>query len=443
MTDFEADPGQGGGAAVAATGLGRFHVDDERTETLRNLRLIIRIRWIISPTIFVILASAAVLGLSTQTTLTRDQLFVNGTNLLIIMSLNVVYTVLVRRLVDLRPLVLFQLFIDVIHFTLTIYKTGGLLSPFSFLYFFAIFNASILVSGRATYAMATTAGMLYSLTAVAEFLEILPHQDYFSPFSDLGGNPSFLVLTWSFSILSFFAFSALATYLTSLIRRRQTQLRGANAELDRELRTMSMLYRTSKALSSYTGVREVVEFTLGELLEHLQLNRALLYLNLRNEVLHLYMVKVRKGTIAGDEVQTLEEGELADGTDLNIDIPLKMDAGLTARAALERQAYNIRRPDRSPLINRRLAQQIGMNPFALAPMVIRKRVVGVIGIDRSFSPGPGHSGAANGAGERAAGTGAIDDEEFRILQMFANQTAITLTSLQNVAMRRRHSRAAS
>ena len=422
---------------LSASGMARFHVDDERTETLRNLRLIIRIRWIVSPTIFFILASAALLGLSTQTTLTRDQLFVNGTNLLIIMSLNVVYTVLVRRLVDLRPLVLFQLFIDVIHFTLTIYKTGGLLSPFSFLYFFAIFNASILVSGRATYAMASTAGVLYSLTAVAEFIEILPHQDYFSPFSGLGSNPSFLVLTWSFSILSFFAFSALATYLTSLIRRRQTQLRGANAELDRELRTMSMLYRTSKALSSYTGVREVVDFILGELLEHLQLNRALLYLNLRNEVLHLYMVKVHKDTLAGDEVETLAEGELARGTDLNISIPLQMDAGLTARAALERQAYNIRRPDRSTLINRRLAQQIGMNPFALAPMVIRKRVVGVIGIDRSLG---GADGNETGSGP---GTGAIDDEEFRILQMFANQTAITLTSLQNVALQRRRNRAAT
>ncbi len=427
MTDTATD--------LAAGGVARFHVDDERTETLRNLRLIIRIRWIVSPTIFVIMATAALLGLSTQTTLTRDQLFVNGSNLLIIMSLNVVYTVLVHRLVDLRPLVLFQLFIDVIHFTLTIYKTGGLLSPFSFLYFFAIFNASILVSGRATYAMATTAGVLYSLTAVAEFLEILPHQDYFTPFSRLGSNPSFLVLTWSFSILSFFAFSALATYLTSLIRRRQTQLRGANAKLDRELRTMSMLYRTSKALSSHTGVREVVDFILGELLEHLQLNRALLYLNLRNEVLHLYMVKVRKDTLGGDTVETLEEGELAGGTDLNISIPLRMDAGLTARAALERQAYNIRRPDRSTLINRRLAQQIGMNPFALAPMVIRKRVVGVIGIDRSH----GSPGAETEAGG-GPGSGSIDDEEFRILQMFANQTAITLTTLQNVALQRRRNR---
>jgi hypothetical protein len=343
---------------------------------------------------------------------------VNGTNLLIIMTLNVIYTVLVRRMVNLRPLVLFQLFIDVIHFTLTIYKTGSLLSPFSFLYFFVIFNAAILVSGRATYLVAATGALLYSLTAVAEFVGLLPHQDYFSPFSGLGSNPSFLILTWTFSLLSFFAFAALASYLTTLVRRRQAQLRGANAELDHELRTMSVLYRTSKALSSHTRVREVVDFILGELLEHLQLDRALLYLNMRNEVLDLYMVKLRERSVGRDAVQTLEQSALAAGADLNISIPLEINAGLTARAALERRPYNIRRPDRSPLINRRLAQQIGMNPFALAPMIIRRRVVGVIGIDRNLASGP------------------IDDEEFRILQMFANQTAITIASLQNVALRR-------
>ena len=86
-------------------------------------------------------------------------------------------------------------------------------------------------------------------------------------------------------------------------------------------------------------------------------------------------------------------------------------AGLTARAALRQEAYNVTDPADSPLINRELAQRIGMNPFALAPLVVRGRTIGVIGIDR---------GRDNGA---------IQNEEFRILQVFANQAAITLYSL--------------
>ena len=72
------------------------------------------------------------------------------------------------------------------------------------------------------------------------------------------------------------------------------------------------------------------------------------------------------------------------------------------------------KPEESPYINRELALKIGLNPFALAPMVLRDTVVGVIGIDRSFK------------------NGSITEEEFRILQVFANQAAITIKSLEDV-----------
>ena len=58
-----------------------------------------------------------------------------------------------------------------------------------------------------------------------------------------------------------------------------------------------------------------------------------------------------------------------------------------------------------------ISAKIGMNPFAMAPLVLRGKSVGVIGIDRSFE------------------NGSITEEEFKILQMFANQAAITIYSL--------------
>ncbi len=52
-----------------------------------------------------------------------------------------------------------------------------------------------------------------------------------------------------------------------------------------------------------------------------------------------------------------------------------------------------------------------MNPFALAPLVVRSKLVGVIGIDRSYK------------------NGWITEDEFQILMVFANQAAISLQGL--------------
>ena len=53
-----------------------------------------------------------------------------------------------------------------------------------------------------------------------------------------------------------------------------------------------------------------------------------------------------------------------------------------------------------------------MNPFALVPLVVRDRLVGVLGVDRSLSYGE------------------IQDEEFRLLQDFASQAAIAISALR-------------
>jgi GAF domain-containing protein len=94
-----------------------------------------------------------------------------------------------------------------------------------------------------------------------------------------------------------------------------------------------------------------------------------------------------------------------------VDIPLREDAGLTARCALLRLAVKVDRPGESPYINKELARKIGMNPFALAPLLLRGNTVGVLGIDRSHE------------------NGFVTEEEFQILQIFANQAAITIGSL--------------
>ena len=382
-----------------------FTIKESREEVLKNLKLIIRIRWFISPSIFIIIIIAGAFGFTQENFLSENQLIVNGINLGVILLMNIAYIVLVRKIKNLGPLVFFQLIIDVVHFTLTVYKTGGITSPFTFLYFLVIFSGSILVAGKTGYILAALSALLFTGITVLVNQGLLPGQEFFSPFEGFQGNRSYILLTWIFTIFSFFIFAALSSYLTSLLHKKQVYLTQSNRVLSKKNRTMLLLYRTSEILNTCTTVHTAVDFILTRLVDHLNLDRALLYLNIKNEYLFLYMTKTR---------DLVEEDEDSGNTDMAIKMDLKEDAGLTARSAVRREAYNITNPEDSPHINRELARKIGLNPFALAPLVLRDRSVGVIGIDRSFK------------------NGAITNEEFQILKIFANSAAITIDSITKV-----------
>jgi len=384
---------------------------DFREETIRNIKLIIRVRWFISPGVLLILLLASSTGLSRQEFFSSDQLIVNGTNTLIILGFNLAYRLLVRRIENVRPLVYFQLFIDALHFTLTIYKTGGVTSPLTFLYFGVIFAAALLASGAASFITAGISTLLFSLIIILERYSILPHQDYFLPLSGLHTAFSYQLLSWLFVIFSFFMMAFLASFLTWEIRRKQIRLKGANTTLNKKIQTLLLLYRTSKAMNTFERVDKIADFILGELLEFLNLDRALLYLNVNDSYLHLFQVKKRNRQFPEKSLSQSASTTEAETAGLKVDIPLEEGAGLTALCALKQKPFNIHNPEESELINRELARKIGMNPFALAPLVVRSKLVGVIGIDRSYK------------------NGWITEDEFQILMVFANQAAISLQGL--------------
>ncbi len=385
-------------------------VMDDAAETRKSIQLIIRIRWIVTPSVFIILLVSSLAGLSGKGGFDRDQIVVNAVNMGAMLVLNIVYLLLNRRLTKLTPLVILQLMIDVVHVTLTVYKTGGISSPFSFLFFFVIFEAAMLMSAWAAYVVAGVSATFYSVTALLERAGIVPHQDFFLSMKVLRSSESYIVLSWSFAVLSFFGFAALTGYLTTLLAKRRDRLRQAHEVLTKSHETLLLLHRTSRALNNFRTAGEVADSILGELLGHLRLDRALLYL-VQGEMLQLFMVKLRDSS--DNVVRTLTDQEVSSGAKgLNVEIPMDEGAGLTARCAVRQEPCNVTDPEASPYINRELAKRIGMNPFALAPLVLRGKTIGVIGIDRS--------------GDNAA----IADEEFRILQVFANQAAITLHSVR-------------
>jgi K+-sensing histidine kinase KdpD len=370
----------------------------DRQQLAASFRLILRLRFIVFPAVLALVLLASLAGPTRRSLLDGPTLLLHGINAAVVLSLNALALFLVRRVRNIAPLVLFQLAIDALNFTFTIYKTGGAASPLVFLYYGPIFAASILAGARATFATAGLSAVLYTAIVLLEAFAVLPHQPWFPAFEGVRTSLSYLALALLFTLFSLALIAFLASYLARELRRRQHELRAANTELERRLRTMHLLHRTTGALNRSASVREVADAILGDLVSFLDLDRALLYLA-SGKTLHLFMVKHRAG-----------ERRPA-GAKLSVRIPLRRDAGLTARAALERRSYNVRRPEESPLINRELAGRIGMNPFALLPLVVRDRLVGVLGVDRS------------------ATFGEIGDEEFRLLEVFANQAAIAIAGL--------------
>ena len=300
---------------------------------------------------------------------------------------------------NLRPLVLFQLAIDALNFTFTLYKTGGVASPLAFLYFGVVFAAGLLLGGRGTFAVAGVCAVLYLGVVGLDSLGVLPHQSFFLPLEGLQIRPAYVALSVLCTLFALTLFAFLASYVAAELRRRNTVYRQANARLEKQLSTLRLLQRTIESLNSSRGPRAAADRILGDLLGFLHLDRALLYLA-EGRTLRLFMVKYRDGVPAVRRVSP------------RLTIPLRRGSGLTARVALRRTPVNIRRPEDSPLINRELQKKIGDNPFALAPLVVRDRLVGVLGVDR---------GSASGH---------ISDEEFQVVCIFAAQAAITISGLR-------------
>ena len=372
----------------------------EREETRRTLRLIIRIRFIIVPAVLVLVAASALVGFARSAAFTAGSLPLHAVNAAVVIGLNTLCLLLAGRVRDLRPLVLFQLAIDALNFTFTVYKTGGVASPLAFLYDGVIFAAGLLLGARGTFLVAGVCAALYLGIVGFELLHLIPHQSYFVPLAGLHLIPAYVALSVLFTLFSLALIAFLASYLSAELRRRNRSYRQANARLSKKIATLQLLQRVTEALNSSRRVRDVADAILGELLEFLRLDRALLYLNRDGRTLRLFMVKYRSGSASAGRRSP------------RISIPLREGAGLTARVAIRRTAMNVRRPQDSPFINRELQKRIGTNPFAIAPLVVRDRLIGVLGVDRSLV------------------SGEISDEEFQVLKIFASQAAIAISGLR-------------
>jgi hypothetical protein len=382
-----------------------FELSDDKTELVKKVRWIIRLRYVISPAVVLMMLFTGWQGLTREPALTQSALFAVLITAAIAVLLNTIYffTLRMRPLSNLRAFVVLQLAVDVLLFTSYVYRSGGVTSPFSFLYLLPIIAGAILVSTSASMALAGVASASYVAILSLAASGVIEHISYFVALDDFAHKWSYVLLMMLVNSFAFFMVAGISSFLMRTVRQKTNSLTAATLSLDRKVHLLGMLYDVARAAVGGNDAKDVID-EIGEILvAGLSLDRVLVYiksedgqfLELEREFYHPRL---------GDEI---------DRASLEVKIALEEDAGVTARAALRQMPENVTDPASHPLINRELAKKIGINPFAVAPMVIRGKMLGVIGVDRCFDAG-----------------GEIDDDAFQVLIAFADQAAVTLRTAQ-------------
>lgn len=375
---------------------------ERKSEMVSKIRLLIRLRWAVDALVPVVLLVLAAQGLTLTTrrpppTGMLDYLLALWPNLTlaaVALAINAAYRVFLRKRANLRPIAYAQVWLDIVIFGLMIYATGGIISPFTFLFTVPVLAAGLLLSFRASVAAAAFAVFVVGVTAALQHAGILPVRSYFAqlaPLMEAGASVAGLV-TMNAVLYFLIAFAGGALSRT-IHQHEETLTRRANQA--------TMLYEVSSSLQGSHHLDEVLNQIMGILVRRLNIDRALMYLvSAAEDALDLKVVCFHPA--------------LKDPPrdDLRVHFDLKREAGLTAICALDKQAFNVTDPLNHPLINRELARRIGLNPFALAPMLARGKVIGVIGIDRKF----------HGA--------IITHEEAQILAVAANQAGLTILNAE-------------
>lgn len=142
---------------------------------------------------------------------------------------SIAYALFARFATNLFRFAYFQLVADVFLVTGIIHFTGGVESPFAFLYIFVIIGSAIALSKSATYVIATGASLLLTLLLGLEFRGIVQPFYIFPPLYksvDIG----FVLMTAILNIASFYLVAFLSGYLTGLLRKTGQQLIEKNQD---------------------------------------------------------------------------------------------------------------------------------------------------------------------------------------------------------------------
>jgi transcriptional regulator with PAS, ATPase and Fis domain len=179
---------------------------------------------------------------------------------------------LLTRVHNLAVFAYTQVVFDILCITGTIILTGGIESPFLFLYHLAILNAAFLLFRRGAFVAASLATLSYGGTVDLLYYGVLSYSNHSSP-SFLFASPApglELTIRLAVSLLSFYAIALLGSYLTQRLSQMETLL----AERNLAFGHLSSLYQgvvqnleSGILITNGSGVIEYANLPMSEILD--------------------------------------------------------------------------------------------------------------------------------------------------------------------------------
>ena len=151
--------------------------------------------------------------------------------------LTLVYIILGHTVASRRVNLMIQTGGDLLVETLLVYFTGGLDSPFSFLYLVSIITASMLLYRRGGLLAASAAAILYGVLVDLMYYDVLPMPEQ-SLFLPIAWTSSRLYYNMAANFSGFYATALLTSYLSEQLQRTSLEL-DANRQNLAELRALN------------------------------------------------------------------------------------------------------------------------------------------------------------------------------------------------------------
>jgi two-component system sensor histidine kinase PilS (NtrC family) len=163
-----------------------------------------------------------------------DQLpFTIPVTVLIIVTylLTIVYSILLTFIKNLKFFSYIQLIGDLLVESGVIYISGGIESPFPFLYILSIIAASIILYKRGSYIIASISSILYGSMANLEFYNILHPLTFYTLDSNISSIGEAVIYTVFLNISAFYMVAFLSGYLSEKLKRTGEELEEKSEDL--------------------------------------------------------------------------------------------------------------------------------------------------------------------------------------------------------------------
>jgi len=148
-----------------------------------------------------------------------------------------------------------------------IYFTGGLASPFIFLFIFHITFSAIFLPRRSTYSLAAIAAIGVGLISAAEYLGWIPHHDllFQGKAVDLGRHPFRLVVIFGFFSGFVFITALSITAVMRMLEKRIIHLADLTEAVTTLNDKLNTLYTMTQAIGSKQHLGQVLTIVSSEL----------------------------------------------------------------------------------------------------------------------------------------------------------------------------------